>query len=323
MYHLSLFSGYEGFGLGLRLAGIPIRTVGYVEIDEYCQQLLQARIRDGYLDWAPIIRDIRCADFRPMAGLVDIITAGFPCQPHSFAGKRLGADDERNLWPDTLRTIGEVGPDYVLLENTPGILSNGYAGTVVRQLSEIGYDARWAVVSAADVGAPHRRERWWCLAHSVSPRWRRGRDEEVGDIGARQEGLAIDAGDSSGMGRTGTHSSTNIPHSNNGRCAGQWRPTQQERQAVERGQHTGTDGEDGPMADADCLDVQQNGCQRQEQPTHSCGWQVLESGLTGIGWWNAQSTLGRVVNGYPHRVAELKTLGNGIVPAVVREFLRR
>ena len=60
--HLSMFSGYEGFGLGLRLAGLPIRTIGYVEIDDYCQQILRARIRDGLLDWAPIVRDIRRAD---------------------------------------------------------------------------------------------------------------------------------------------------------------------------------------------------------------------------------------------------------------------
>ncbi len=78
LHHLSLFSGYEGFGQAQGQAGLPIRTIGYVEIDDYCQRILQARMRDRLLDWAPIVRDIRCADFRPMAGLVDIITAGFP-----------------------------------------------------------------------------------------------------------------------------------------------------------------------------------------------------------------------------------------------------
>ena len=85
--HLSLFSGYDGFGLGLRPAGLPIQTIGYVEIDEYCQKLLQARIRDGFLDWAPIIRDARRADFGRLAGLVDLITAGFPCQRRRAAGR--------------------------------------------------------------------------------------------------------------------------------------------------------------------------------------------------------------------------------------------
>ena len=74
---MSLFSGYEGFGLGLRLAGLPIRTIGSVEIDDYCQRLIQVRSRDGLLDWAPIIRDVRRADFGRLAGLVDLVTAGY------------------------------------------------------------------------------------------------------------------------------------------------------------------------------------------------------------------------------------------------------
>ena len=169
---LSLFSGYGGFTLGLRLAGVPIRTVGYVEIEPYCQEIIKARIKDGLLDDAPIWPDIRAFDGRQCRGLVDLITAGFPCQPHSFAGQRLGEKDPRNLWPDTFRVISEVGPTYVLLENVPGILTNGYAGTVIGQLSELGYGCRWGLVSAAAVGAPHLRWRWWCLAHTQSQRTR-------------------------------------------------------------------------------------------------------------------------------------------------------
>jgi DNA (cytosine-5)-methyltransferase 1 len=170
---LSLFTGYEGFGLGLKLAGVDTQHVGYVEIDPYAQQLIQQRIEDGHLDWAPIITDIKTADFRPMAGLVDLITAGFPCQPHSTAGRRLGEADSRDLWPDTLATIGTVAPAYVLLENVPGLLfGNGerepYGGKVVGQLSDIGYDAQWQLIPASAAGAPHLRWRWWCLAHTKS-----------------------------------------------------------------------------------------------------------------------------------------------------------
>ena len=170
---LSLFSGYGGFSLGLRLAGMETRTVGYVEIDKYCQQIIQARIRDGFLDDAPIFPDISTFNGARCRGVVDIITAGFPCQPHSVAGQQRGEADDRNLWPDTLRVIRDVGPRFVLLENVPGILANGYAGTAVGQLSEAGYDCLWGCVSAASVGAPHRRERWWLLAyarHSEQPR---------------------------------------------------------------------------------------------------------------------------------------------------------
>ena len=168
---LDLFSGYGGFQLGLRLAGIPIRTVCYVEWDKYCQQVLLQRFKDDppTLTPAPVWDDIKSFDGRPWREVVDIITAGFPCQPHSNAGRRRGADDDRNLWPDTLRIIREVGPKRVILENVPGILmgSDGrqpYGGIVVGELADAGYDAVWRVVSAADAGAPHLRKRWWLVA---------------------------------------------------------------------------------------------------------------------------------------------------------------
>ena len=167
---MSLFSGYGGFSLGLRLAGLNTRTICYVEWDKYCQQVIQARIGDGHLDDAPIWDDIKSFDGRPWCGTVDILSAGFPCQPHSNAGLRKGAADDRNLFPDTLRIIGEVGPRLVILENVPGInVGNGgrppYGGTVVGELAEVGYDAEWRVISAADAGAPHLRNRWWLVAY--------------------------------------------------------------------------------------------------------------------------------------------------------------
>ena len=170
---LDLFSGYGGFALGLRLAGLDATTVCYVEWDKYCQQVIQQRQRDGLLDDAPIWDDIKTFDGRPWRGCVDIISGGFPCQPHSVAGKRAGADDDRNLWPDTLRLISEIRPAHVILENVPGILvSDGgrppYAGTVVGELASIGYDAEWRIVSAAEAGAPHLRKRWWLVAQPTS-----------------------------------------------------------------------------------------------------------------------------------------------------------
>ena len=168
MNHLSLFTGYGGFDLGLRLTGIPIRTVMYVEWERYPQEIIKARIKDGTLDDAPIWADISTLDGTQLRGVVDIITGGFPCQPHSVAGKGQGAGDDRNLWPDTARIIGEVRPSYVLLENVPGIIANRYIGTVLGSLSEMGYDAEWGIVSAADTGAPHLRKRWWCLAWDAS-----------------------------------------------------------------------------------------------------------------------------------------------------------
>ena len=173
MNELSLFSGYCGFTLGLRLAGLQVRTVGYVDNEPYIQKLIAQRIKDGFLDDAPIFGDIRAflseGYGRSYQGLVDVLTAGFPCQPHSSAGRRLGASDPRNLWPELAECIGVVRPRSVLLENVPGLIdgANPYIGVVVGDLARIGYDARWGLVPAAAVGAPHLRWRWWCLAYPV------------------------------------------------------------------------------------------------------------------------------------------------------------
>jgi len=178
---LSLFSGMGAFTLALRLAGLDTRTVCYVEHDKYAQQVLQQRFGDG-LDPAPIWDDINTFDPGPWRGHVDIVSAGFPCQPHSKAGSRRiakGLDDDRNLWPETLECIRLVGCEWVVLENVPGILSGNdgrqpYSVTVLGQLAELGFsDIRYGVYTACEAGAPHLRERWWVLAHTNSDHGRR------------------------------------------------------------------------------------------------------------------------------------------------------
>jgi hypothetical protein len=165
---LSLFSGVGGGLLGTKLLGW--RTVGYVEWDDYCQRVLRQRIEDRILDEAPIFGDIRAfiADGYAGAyqGLVDVITAGFPCQPFSVAGKRRWGADERNMWPQTIECIRLVRPRYALLENVPGLLNSGYFPTIIGDLSESGYDAKWCTLSAAEVGAPHKRDRLWIVAQT-------------------------------------------------------------------------------------------------------------------------------------------------------------
>ena len=172
MRELSLFSGAGGGLLGTHLLGW--RPIGYVEFNDYCQRVLRARIDDGCLPNAPIFGDIRAFNSdgyaRRYRGVVDVITAGFPCTPFSAAGKRQGADDERNMWPATIECIRLVRPRYCLLENVPGLLSSGYFGTILADLAESGYDARWRILSAAEVGAPHRRNRLWIVAHTSGTR---------------------------------------------------------------------------------------------------------------------------------------------------------
>ena len=184
---LSLFSGYGGLTLGLRLAQINVRTVAYVEWEPYCQEIIKARIRDQRegrfgLDDAPIFSDISSFRGEQFRGVVDIITAGFPCQPHSVAGLQRGDTDERNKWPDTLRVIREVEPRWVILENVPGLLSSSsdggtpaYGGTVTGELAQVGYSVHWQTIGADDVGAPHRRKRWFCIAELADSDGQRGR----------------------------------------------------------------------------------------------------------------------------------------------------
>ena len=171
---VNLFSGYGGFDLALRLAGIESRTVCYVEWDKYCQQVIQARIKDGVLHDAPIWDDVREFDGLPWRGRVDIITASPPCQPYSQAGKLRGSRDDRNLFPDTLRLVSQIRPKTLYVENVPGLNVRpkdrrpAYGSVVVGELAALGYDCRWDTISAKDAGAPHLRKRWWLVAHARS-----------------------------------------------------------------------------------------------------------------------------------------------------------
>lgn len=161
---LALFAGAGGGLLGSKLLGW--KTVCAVELDAYCREILLRRQRDGVLDVFPIWDDVRTFDGRAWRGLVDVVTAGFPCAPFSCAGKRRGAADDRNLWPETIRVVREVGPRWCLLENVPALVSCGYLATVLGDLAESGFDAEWDVLSAAGVGAPHLRRRLWIVGHA-------------------------------------------------------------------------------------------------------------------------------------------------------------
>ena len=162
MNELALFAGAGGGILGGKLLGW--RTIGAVEIEDYPRSVLLARQRDGLLTKFPIWDDVCTFDGKPWRGLVDVVSGGFPCQDISAAGKGAGIDGARSgLWAEMHRVICEVRPRYAFMENSPMLTSRGL-GRVLGDLAESGYDAAWTVLGAADVGAPHRRERMWILA---------------------------------------------------------------------------------------------------------------------------------------------------------------
>jgi len=162
---LALFAGSGGGILGGKLLGW--RTVCAVEWAEPQRQNLMDRQNDGCLEPFPIWDDVQTFDGKPWAGLVDVVSGGFPCQDISTAGNGAGIDGEKSgMWKHMARIISEIRPPYALVENSPALTFRGL-GVVLGDLAEMGYNAAWGVFSAADVGARHERERIWIVADST------------------------------------------------------------------------------------------------------------------------------------------------------------
>lgn len=160
--HGSLFSGIGGFDLAAAWCGW--QNVFNCEINEFCRKVLKYHFPE-----ATQIENIINYDFSGYHGKIDIITGGFPCQPFSYAGARRGEGDERFLWPAMLRAVREISPRWIVAENVPGLL-NIADGVVFQQvcadLENEGYEVQPLIIPACAVGAPHRRERLWIVAHA-------------------------------------------------------------------------------------------------------------------------------------------------------------
>ena len=191
---LSLCSGVGMLDLGIRLAVPHARTVCYVEREIPACAILAARMADGSLPPAPVWDDLSDFEGTRWSGAVDCIVAGFPCQPWSAAGHQRGIEDERWIWDDIGRIIRDVRPGYVFLENVPGIVSGGGLGYVLGTLAECGFAAEWDLFSAAEAGAPHERQRWFCLAHAAQFG---GRESDHAERAVAREESRVHAGRSS------------------------------------------------------------------------------------------------------------------------------
>ncbi|OCJ65011.1 hypothetical protein A6U97_11970 [Agrobacterium tumefaciens] len=162
---VSLCAGVGGLELGLHIAEPEYRTVCYVEREAFPAATLVARMEDQALDKAPIWDDVTTFDGTPWRGKVHILTAGYPCQPFSFSGRRKGEDDPRHLWPHVRRITEELDPEWCFFENVEGHMSLG-AETVFGDLRSMGFTVKAGLFSAAEIGASHQRRRLFIVAHA-------------------------------------------------------------------------------------------------------------------------------------------------------------
>jgi len=294
---LALFAGAGGGILGGTLLGW--RTVCAVERDGYAAQVLAQRQNDGILSPFPIWSDVCNFDGRPWRGIVDVISGGFPCQDISVAGKGAGITEARSgLWKEMARIIGEVQPSYVFVENSPMLTSRGL-GTVLGDLASLRFDAEWGVLSAADVGAPHLRERIWILAkqrdifsHSEhhGDGWRKQQQEGV-------EKKNTDLSDTISIGRDARRRDDREYD---------WSITDT------GGQHN------GEISNSSGIGQQGQGQPIQQMcPAENCNKQanILEP-IGQSSQWSVEPDVGRVANRVAARVDRLKAIGNGQVPLV-------
>jgi DNA (cytosine-5)-methyltransferase 1 len=337
MYELALFAGAGGGILGGKLLGW--KTVGAVEIDEYARRVLLARQDDGCLEPFPIWDDVRTFDGKPWRGVVDIVTGGFPCQDISAAGKGAGIDGARSgLWGEMARIICEVGPRFVLVENSPMLTSRGL-GRVVGDLAAMGYDARWGVLGAVHAGAPHKRERIWIVANASSGRCGRprgGEDEQprraetecagetVADPSKLSERESTDEINSLATGGEAWNES--VRRSESGNVAdpmrGRLEAARQPREVEGPAKKEGGSGNQSALSAEHCRegaedvhDAQRFGCDQGRCGDH--GEHERPESQAGD-WWLTEPDVGRVAHGVAARVDRLRCLGNGQVSAVVR-----
>lgn len=290
--HLDLFSGIGGFALAAEWCGLE--AIGFCEIDPWCRRVLGKHWPE-----APIHDDVRglsAGTIRDWLGgrELHLLTGGYPCQPFSLAGQRKGEHDERHLWPEIARILGDIRPRWCLFENVAGHISMGL-DVVLDELESLGYQGGAAVIPACAVNAPHRRDRVWILAHTDRAGWQKQR-------GALTDGPQ--------------HAATQCPRGDVPDAESRGIRCGQPRQELGgRGAHLGAEYE------------RQAQCGMGEPDDGLPGWVARPRGVAhldprwlgnplgafGADW---EDGVPRLTEGERHRTHKLKALGNAIVPQV-------
>ena len=323
---LDLFSGIGGFARGLEATDF-FETSCFVENDPYCQAVLRHHWPE-----VPILGDIRDVKGPDLPTRPDVICGGFPCQPFSHAGNQQGQDDPRHLWPEMLRLIRECRPTWVIGENVTGLIRLGL-DEVLSDLAAEGYAARTFNIPACAVGAPHIRQRLWVVAHSDS----QGEPDKPfdGGPGSGQLGFGFVAD------TTDNRIGWRQQQSKGGKSTGDVADTDNERRHGSAGEHGShgwqvTTGDGETMADTkrpgtgveesrdsgqgrESADTRQSKVLRQEDGACSSEGFAASGGRSEV-WWEVEPPVGRVVDGLPNRVSQLRALGNSIIPQIAQKI---
>ena len=302
MNELALFAGAGGGILGGKLLGW--RTICAVEWESYPASVLCARQNDGLLPPFPIWDDVQTFDGNPWRGIVDVVSGGFPCQDISAAGKGAGIDGERSgMWGEMARIICEVRPRFVFVENSPMLTSRGL-GRVLGDLASMGFDARWGVLGAADVGANHQRDRIWIVAkwrgqlpHTQHNRIRRWEQQQ----------------------KSVKESSRKLADTENkGIDWRQWEQANHASKSEQRNNDSARGFSNGWPEVSNASSIGLSEQRQHEQPIHSAqGGDRQTNYAESIGrpdQWAIEPNVGRVADGMAARVDRLKAIGNGQVP---------
>ncbi len=296
--HFSLFSGIGGLDLAAEWAGF--RTIGQVEYANYPFRVLRRRF--GRMPRWRDIRDVTGEAIIERCGVPTVISGGFPCQPHSLAGKRLASCDERDLWGELARVVREVKPRWFVGENVAGLRSSEsgwFFGRVLRDLAQMGYTVGWGSWEAADAGAPHHRERVFIVAHASNLRHSSGADrgsERERDTLSSEHGQDTDIWSEPRRCRTDVADTTGIRCKGNSgwECSG----TQEEggvQKPISRGAYVAYSSRDLAPGSGEA------------------GFPPWRADPFG-GIWLSEPAVGRVADGVPSRVDRLRALGNAVVP---------
>ena len=279
--HLSLCTGIGGIDLAAEWAGF--KTIGQCEIDEYASRVLEKNFKGVHN-----FHDIRAITDRELRehgiGGCTVLSAGFPCQPYSLAGKGLGDGDKRDLWGEVARCIGLVRPKWFVGENTPGLFARSnqrYFRRIVNDLSALGYSTSWGMWGACDVGAPHKRERVFIVARNIpDPTCKRfGANKEV-QCRKSVQGVEIKVGSKEQTCRVQSFGIRSVLSDTAGLRMGRRRSKSHIGQEDSgRNDHPGREKENG-------------------------SWK----------WWEVEPNVGRVADVVPDRVDRLRCLGNAVVP---------